>query len=185
VRFRFTTVIIWFLAFFATAYLCGCDKAPQKKPENYPDALILLPNATEVKYYQLYGSFQLAYKVKVDYPAADSIATISNELKQGNWNALNEDYLNPGLSSSHVRGWSSFIDGTKKPPQIVHQWIADWENQAGDIVRYGLRYQYENEKHRDLKHLTVIAVFSPVSLVKQKREQALEFQKKYNMEQTK
>jgi hypothetical protein len=164
---------------------CGCDKSFDKKPKNYPDALTLLPNATEVKYYELGGSFQLTYKIATEYPAADLIATISNQLKQGNWQPLKEDYLNPGLSSSHVRGWTSFQDGTKKPPQIVHQWLADWENQAGEVVRYGFRYQYESERRQDLRHLTVIGIFIPAPLAKQTREEALESTKKHNTEKTK
>ncbi len=177
--------MMWLFSFVAIAYFGGCDKSPGKKPENYPDALILLPNATEVKYYRLGGSFQLTYKIATEYPAADLIATISNQLKQSNWHALKEDYLNPGLSSSHVRGWSLFEDGTKKPPQTVHQWLADWENQTGEVVRYGFRYQYEIGKTKDLRHLTVIAIFIPAPLAKQTREQALEFSKKSNAKKTK
>jgi len=184
-RFRMNTLIVSLLSLVAIAYFAGCDKSLDKKPKNYPDALILLPNATEVKYYELGGSSQVTYKVSADYPAADLIATISNQLKQSNWNALKDDYLNPGLSSSHVRGWSLFEDGTKKPPQTVHQWLADWENQTGEVVRYGFRYQYESGKTKDLRHLTVIAIFIPAPLAKQTREQALEFGKKSNAEKTK
>jgi hypothetical protein len=184
-RFRLTTVIMWILLFVVLASFCGCHKPPAKRPENYPQALILPPSATEVKYYQLGGTFQMTCKVRTDYPAADLIALISNELKQLNWQALKEDYLNPGLSSSHVRGWSSFVGGTKEPNQIVDQWLSDWENQAGEIVRYGLRYQYESVDRKDRRHLTVTAIFVPAPLVKQMREQALEFREKYNTEKTK
>jgi hypothetical protein len=185
-RFTMNTLIVSLLSLVAIAYIAGCDRSFDKKPKNYSDALILLPKATEVRYYELGGSFQLTYKIATEYPAADLIATISNQLKQGNWQPLKEDYLNPGLSSSHVRGWTSFQDGTKKPPQIVHQWLADWENQAGEVVRYGFRYQYESGKTKDLKDLAVIAIFMPASLAKQTREKALEFTKKHhNAEKTK
>jgi hypothetical protein len=177
---------MWLLSFAAIVYFAGCDKSFDKKPKNYPDALILLPNAKGVKYYELGGSFQLTYKIATEYPATDSIATISNQLKQNNWIALKEDYLNPGLSSSHVRGWTSFKDSTKKPPQIVHQWIADWENQTGEVIRYWFLYQYESGKPKDLRHLTVTAIFIPAPLAKQTREEALEeFIKKHNAEKTK
>jgi len=160
-------------------------KTFDKKPPNYPDALILLPNASEIRYYELAGTYQLTYRVSVEYPAKPAIAAISEELKRLNWAPLGEDYLNPGLSSSHVRGWTSFEDATKKPRQTVHQWLADWENQTGEVVTYGFRYQYESGKTEDLRHLTVIAIFIPAPLAKQTREQALEFTKKHNAEKAK
>jgi hypothetical protein len=173
------------LSLVAIGYFGGCDKSFDRKPKNYSYALILSPNATEVKYYELGGSFQLTYKTVNEYPVADLIATISNRLKQDNWQPLKEDYLNPGLSSSHVRGWTSFEDGTRKPPQIVHQWLADWENQAGEVVRYVFQYRYEIGKPKDVEHLTVTDIFMPAPLAKQTREEALEFTKNHNAGQAK
>ncbi len=184
-RFRMNTLIVSLLSLITIVYFAGCDKSFDKKPENYPDALILLPNATKAKYYELGGSFQLTYKIAAEYPAADLIAAISTQLQQGNWHALKEDYLNPGLSSSHIRGWSSFEDGTKTPPQTVHQWLADWENQTGGVVRYCFQYRYESGKSKDLRHLTLTAVFMPAPLAKQTREEVLEFLKKHNAGKTK
>ncbi len=176
---------MWLLSFVTIAHFTGCDKSFDKKPKNYPDALILLPNATEVRYYELGGSFQLTYKIAAEYPATDMIAEISSRLKQSNWHVLNEDFLNPRLPSSHVRGWTLFEDSTKKPSRTIHQWLSDWENQTGEVVRYGFLYQYESGKTKDLRSLTVIAIFMPASLAKQTREEALEFTKKNNPQQSK
>ena len=60
-------------------------KTFDKKPPNYPDALILLPNASEIRYYELAGTYQLTYRVSVEYPAKPAIATISEELKRLIW----------------------------------------------------------------------------------------------------
>jgi hypothetical protein len=62
--FRMNTLIVSLLSLVAIAYFAGCDKSFDKKPRNYPDALILLPNAKEIKYYELGGSFQLTYKIE-------------------------------------------------------------------------------------------------------------------------
>jgi hypothetical protein len=184
-HFRLKNLIVSLLSLFAVTYIAGCDNSLDKKPENYPDALILLPNATDVKYYKLGGSFQLTYKIETDYPAADLISSICNQLKQGNWYPLKESYLNPGVSASHVTGWSSFEDKREKTPQTVLQWIGDWENKAGDVVTYGLSYKYDTGKNKDIKHLTVTGIFMPAPLAKKTREEALEFHKGYNADKTK
>jgi hypothetical protein len=171
-------LIFILILFIAVASFSGCDKSLEKKPPNYPEALILLPNAIDVKYYPLGGSFQLTYKIKANYPATELIETISTKLKQDKWNALKEDCLNPGLPSGHIRGWTSFEDATKKPTQTVHQWLADWENESGDILRYGFQYRYEKNKNENLNNLIVTAIFIPVTLAKQGRDAANEFKKK-------
>ncbi len=69
---------------------------------------------------------------------------------------------------------------------MVHQWLANWENQNGEVVTYGFRYQYESRNTNDvmkanaLRNLTVVAVFMPAPLAKQIREQVKEFSKKSN-----
>lgn len=177
-RYGINTLIVILLSLVIILNICGCGKSEQKKPMNFPDALILLPNATNVKYYEIYGSLQLIYKMKADYPAADVIEAISAKLKQDKWEVLKQDFLNPGISSSHVSGWSSYKDARKKPTQTVHQWLGDWENESGDILRYGFTYQYENNEHKDLTNLTVIAIFIPAPLAKQGREIVNEYRKK-------
>lgn len=168
------------LSFVTILNIYGCERAEQKKSANYPDALILLPNATNVKYYELGGSLQLTYKVKVDYPASNVIEAISNKLGQDKWHILKEDFLNPGSSSSHVGGWYSYENATKSPTQIDHLWKADWENQAGDIVTYVFLYQYGKNERKDLNNLTVYGIFISSPLAKQSRAEIEELIKKRN-----
>jgi hypothetical protein len=184
-RHRINILVVILLSFFAIINFYSCDKSHEGKPPNYPDALILLPNATDVKHYNIGGSLQLTYKIKEDYPANKTIEAISNKLRQDKWNALKEDYLNPGLPSSHVRGWTSYEDATKNPHQTVNAWQADWENQAGDIVTYIFWYRYGKNERPNLKNLTTYAVFVSAPLAKQNREAVLEFTKKHNAEKAK
>jgi hypothetical protein len=88
------------------------------------------------------GSFYVAYSLTEEYPASNTIQQISSRLRTLGWMPLNEDWLNPGLASSHVCGWTDFLDMTKSPPQHVHQWLAQWKNSSGNIAVYSLRYSY-------------------------------------------
>ena len=181
---RIDASIFMLFSFIALLCISGCGGAEQKRPVNYPDALILLPNATDVKYYELGGSLQITYKIKADYPAASVIEGISNKLKQDNWHILKEDFLNPGSPSSHVSGWSSYENATKSPTQIDHLWKADWENKSGDIVTYAFLYQYGKKENKDLNNLTVYGIFISAPLAKQSRAEIAELMKKSNQEKT-
>jgi len=146
----------------------------ETKPRDYPDALISLPGAKDVRYYQLGGTFHLEYDIVCKYPAMEVIKTISDKLAENAWKPLREDYLNPGLPSSHVTGWTSFGDISVKPEREIHQWLANWENEKGEVITYGLIYQYERGKAKDLDNLEVIVIFAPAKIAKQMREWALE-----------
>lgn len=172
-------VISIFLALFCTVAPCLADppETYDKKPSSFPDDLILLPGAKNIRYYELGGSFQLIYEITSDYPATETIKTISEELGKRRWHPLKEDYLNPGVASSHAIGWTDFQDLTRTPLRQVHQWLADWENEQGAVLIYGLRYEYEYGKAKDLKNLMVISIFVPPDIAKQQREWALQQKK--------
>jgi len=155
---------------------CLADKPTiyERKPADYPDALISLPGARNVRYYQLGGTFHLEYEIVCKYPAMEVIKTISDKLAGNAWKPLRDDWLNPGLPSSHVTGWTHFGDISAKPEREVHQWLADWENEKGELVVYGFVYQYERGKAKDLDYLEVIAIFVPTKIAQQEREWALE-----------
>jgi hypothetical protein len=92
------------------------------------------------------------------------------QLKQTGWDTLKEDWLNPGLPSSHVRGWVYFQDSTKTPATSVREWNADSENGAHDILTYMLDYSCPDDlcsSTRDLHDLRVIAIHIPAHLAAQ------------------
>ena len=78
------------------------------------------------------------------------------------------------MPSSHVTGWSDFIDATTKPRREVYQWLAQWENKNQDIMWVALRYSYPERGKADLKTLTVYMIFMPSDLAIEAREQVLE-----------
>ncbi len=153
-------------------------KTSEERPQNFPVELTFLPNATNIRYYELGGTFQLIYRIQADYPAGDLIAVVSAELERRKWRPLQEDYLNPGLPSGHVRGWQRFNQPAKNPPQTIHQWLANWENQDGDVMSYGFIYQYDSHGKQDLKDMTVIAIFVPAQIAKEMRKKVIQDQKR-------
>jgi hypothetical protein len=131
------------------------------------EALIVLAGANDVKRGPgAYESFYVAYNLTEQYPARNTIRQILSRLSNLGWTPLKEDWLNPGLASSHVRGWTDFLDNTKGPLQHVHQWSAQWQDSRGNIVTYSLRYSYPDGAPRDLHSLWVNGLWYPAASAK-------------------
>lgn len=131
-------------------------------PAQRSDSLILVAGANNPQYLtHSDGRQQLIYTCEAEYPAQAVVAAISQELQKKNWKPLKEDFLNPGLPSSFVRGWVNFEDDAEHPATYVHQWIGDWESSARDIVRYSLEYSSQNTSTRDLHTLRITALYIP------------------------
>jgi hypothetical protein len=104
------------------------------------------------------------------------LRTISTRLEQAGWQPLKEDWLNPGLPTSHVRGWVYFEDSTTQPSTSVRGWNGDWKNSAHDILTYMLEYRCPGNlcsSTRDLRDLRVIAIHIPADLAEQIRARFL------------
>jgi hypothetical protein len=89
------------------------------------------------------------------------INAIKERLRKLGWEPLKDDFLNPGLASSHSVGWQEFEDATITPPKHVHQWLAQWVNRDGDVTWYAFRYEYLRDGDPDLHTLTVMASYFP------------------------
>jgi hypothetical protein len=111
-------------------------------PKTAEDALTPISGAAGlVRAGGAYESFWVTYTVKRKYPAIDVIDEISSRLKKLGWRPLKDDWLNPGSPTSHVTGWTEFVDATPaSAPQHVDQWRAQWENDDGEIVLYNFSY---------------------------------------------
>jgi hypothetical protein len=132
----------------------------------------VVPGAIQVKRNSSPGKDVIAYRIQAPYPAVDVLGTITERLKQSGWNPLKEDWLNSGLPSSHVRGWTYFEDDATKPATSVRSWNGDWENGDHDILTYRLEYRCpENlcSSTRDLRDLQVIAIHITADLAKRMR----------------
>ena len=95
-------------------------------------ALIVMPDAREVSRSNLYDG-QVLYQLMEEYPAPKSLEFLRSTLAKEGFQPLDMLILNPGIPSSHVRGWTNAeIRG-----QRVYAWSAEWEDSEGNVVSYG------------------------------------------------
>ncbi|MDO8681899.1 MAG: hypothetical protein Q7N50_00260 [Armatimonadota bacterium] len=138
-----------------------------------PPSLIVLPGATDVDHVRYKGNYQLSYKLQERYPAKHALREISARLAKQGWKPLKEDFLNPGLPTSHIRGWTEFYDATRTPEERVRAWASDWKNAKGDVVRYAFYYHSPTNQPENLSVAQVFANYSPAALAKKQRRLAI------------
>ncbi len=164
--------LLWWFAFGHTTGATSIPPVSETIPTTEPDeatsaALIVLDGATQVRRDPgAYWSYHVAYAINEKYPAPNAVQQLSSRLKTLGWTPLRDDWLNPGLPSSHVNGWTDFIDGTTTPMNHVHQWGAQWKDKNGNIIDYTLRYSYPESGTPNLQSLWVNGSWYPAASAK-------------------
>ncbi len=142
----------------------GCQRRSDTE-RKHPESLLIAPSAINPKYLAYPdGREQLTYLVDTEYPAESTIAFFSTQLQNRRWTALRQDFLNPGIPSSQVRGWTQFEDRSKEPRAAVRAWDCDWEDGAHNITTYSLRYRYPVNGDEDSGMLRVMALYIPANI---------------------
>lgn len=133
-------------------------------------------NAEKVNYYTLGGAYQVSYNVKICFPAAAFIDKMVKAMSQREWKRLEFDHNNPEIKLNHAKKpaeWSYFIDASKKTQEDVWQWIDDWKDSSGNIIRYLLMYRTAREsnlkeqryfKRPEKCELKVVTIYIPAEL---------------------
>jgi len=137
-----------------------------------PASLVVLPGAQDVHCAPFRSTIQVAYSLTSPYPATQVLSSLNDALRSQDWLPLHEDFMNPGLESSHAGGWTSFEDATVDPPRSVHQWLADWVNLKGEILRFSLRYSCPKGSPAHLDSLDVVGILIPREVAQAGREEA-------------
>jgi hypothetical protein len=164
---RIRSVCFVLLSF--TCICSWCQQSPNGDDRTTPSFFVVVPRATGVKQSVFQGKDQIIYHVQSEYPADDVLSRISARLKKLGWEPLKEDWLNPGLPSSHIRGWTYYEDETTKPATSVRAWNADWESSTHDILIYILDYTCADNQCSstlNLRDLRVVAIRVPADLAK-------------------
>jgi hypothetical protein len=145
----------------------GCQRASDSA-KRHADSLIVAPSAVSPRYLAYPdGREQLTYMVDTEYPAESTIAFLSTQLRNRRWTALREDFLNPGIPTSEVRGWMQFEDASREPRASVRVWGCDWEDGAHNITLYYLEYRYPLSGAHDppdARMLHVMALYIPAAV---------------------
>lgn len=124
----------------AVVAAAGCVGNYDIPVSQLPDALQPIPGAKKVVSAGDGDVFSVYYELAEPYPASEMLAAIDNRIPS-EWAPRSEDSLNPGIPTSHVRGWTSYGDRTSSPHSWVHSWSAEWESPEGDILSYHLVYR--------------------------------------------
>ena len=167
-------IVVVFCFFFL---VLSCTEKSSQSASDYSGSLVILTNASNVKYYKINGTDQVSYKLIAQYPAKDTISELNNRLKTKGWEPLKNDWLNPEIPTSHERGWTNFIDGTKDPNLEVHSWNSNWTNEKEDILTFALRYSYPVKTKSNMLELNVIGIYVPEELAKKTVAQINKYKK--------
>ena len=116
------------------------------------------PNAKNVRWSK--RGPQLTYQVDIPYPAQPVLTSIATELSGEGWKPLANDFLNPSLPASKSNGWETYRRGISLTGICVHQWIQDWKDSAGNLVRYTFVYEHTGCDTSALRELQVFATYT-------------------------
>ena len=149
----------------ALAVLLSCARfARATLPDELGSALIVLPGAKNVQTRSAEGGSGTSYDLDVPFPAAAPILEIVKRLEKLGWTALKEDSFNPGIPTSMVRGWTSFIDASKPVRVRRYSWASDWADSRGDRAYYVFRYEAPEAGQTPLRSLKVMGSVVPADL---------------------
>jgi hypothetical protein len=154
-----------------------CQKTSESSKKD-SESLLIAPSAINPKYLAYPdGREQLTYLLDTDYPVESTISFISAGLQKRGWDALRDDFLNPGTPTSLVRGWMQYEDASRDPRASVRQWACDWEDGAHNITRYDLKYRYPmsgTHDPPDSRMLHVVSLYIPANIVKKMKSNIAE-----------
>jgi hypothetical protein len=137
----------------------------------HPEALMLYPNATDVRSGTLGGTDQLNYHVHAKFPATDVIGWVEQKLQKAAWEPLTYDFMNPDLHSP-VRTWNE-LGTMKNPNECIRKWGGYWEDASANVVMYRFRYRDLDCCASDLADLQVTAAYIPATLAKQMQQRKI------------
>jgi len=161
---RSTRLMILVLTGVAT--FAGCQRRTAQQQAPVPSAFFIPDGARNVEHQERQGIHEVSYEVDAAYPASSFLCELTQHLDQRQWRGLREDALNPGSESSLVRGWGDYGNATRQPETHVHSWSAEWRNQDGDLLTYGLKYEYPETAKPELSKLKVLGLVWPANVAR-------------------
>lgn len=153
---------------FLLVFLLSCQGEQHRWPSYVRESLFVPDGASGVRYYRLYGSYQVEYRVNECHPCRQFIEAMVRWMTKNEWRRLEYNYLNPRIKSNHAKApggiWDHFIDEHGKS---VYQWLEDWEDAKGDVVTYGLRYRANFGAEENRCVLEVVVIYIPAEIARQ------------------
>jgi len=150
-------ILMW-ISPFSLLLLFSCVRAYEVPSSELPPYLRPLPGARDVHSRRVGSESGVEYHLTACYPAAVQLQEIASRVPS-TWRTRTEDFLNPGIPTSQVRGWTDYHDATKHPEQKVHHWAGEWQEPAGGILTYDLLYRSPAKPESSLNEPTTCEVF--------------------------
>jgi len=129
--------------------------------------------AKEVRYYTRPSNYQVSSEIVACFPAASVIDELVNHMAGKGWKRLEFDFLNPKskVKLNHAKPYHSLAmkwgHYSTKDAMDIYQWVDDWQDLDGNIIRYGLMYRVKSDADSEMCALSVIAIYVPSETVKQ------------------
>ena len=142
---------------FSLLLLFSCVRAYEASSSELPPYLLPLPGAKDVHSRRVGSESGVEYHLTACYPATAQLQEIASRVPS-TWRTRTEDFLNPGIPTSQVRGWTDYYDATKHPEQKVHHWAGEWQEPAGGILTYDLLYRSPAKPESSLNEPTTCEV---------------------------
>ena len=112
------------------------------------------PNAYDVRWLTEYDG-AVHFRIAEAYPASAFLQFLTMAFTERGWKPDSEDFFDPAIPSSHVRGWTEHGDGDAS----VFSWIAGWTSPSGGYVQYDLEYRVKSEAVAERRVVEVRALF--------------------------
>ena len=114
---------------------CSCTHRP------VPREFVVPPDARNLEFSTVAsGATCVRFNLKTPFPADEYLRAVKSRLEGASWQPLQGDLFEPKHPSSHVSGWSYYVDSSRNRERGVHQWLASWRSPSGAAVTYELQY---------------------------------------------
>ena len=129
-------VFLLFSSFALLFFACTGNNNPDGFKNEYFFKSEKAKDIKEIKTH--WGTHECHYFLDAKYPAEEFISQIHSYYEKQGFQPQKEDYLNPGMPTSEVRGWGNFLDqkGIK-----IFSWNSQWKDLNGNYIHLLLEYK--------------------------------------------
>src|SRR5207249_11707142 len=102
------------------------------------------------------GGTDLGWTTAEMSPREELTTCLTQSLERDAWQRRRTQWLNPRLATSFIAGWRDLpggvfmrdTQGNIVSPLLLSEWIGEWEDTHGNVVRYSLM----ESRYRDTAH---------------------------------
>jgi hypothetical protein len=140
---------------FALVFLLSAASCTQPVP---PEDLLWVPPDSAIDARSAYKDGSAYVGFTIAGPEPEELTTrLMQHFQQPVWHPRSTQWLNPGLATSFVGGWSHACacvfmtddQGIIVSPNGTDEWTGEWEDKQGDVITYHLNAFHYDVSTRD------------------------------------